>query len=881
MLQKRIAAIEFRVLDPQTIRKMSAIEIKNPETYDKDGYPMEEGLMDAHLGVINPGLRCKTCGQTMHHCPGHFGHFELVRPVIHAEFSKRIEDLLVSTCKECGRIALPKKELEKFAVKAPTMDSEELVKKIRAKAKKKRRCPHCGAMRGEITLDKPTNFYYNKNRIYPSEIREWLEKIPDEDLQLMGYNTKIVKPEWFVLTVLPIPPITIRPSITLESGIKSEDDLTHKLVDIIRINERLRDNIEAGAPQLIIEDLWDLLQYHVTTYFNNQIGGVPPAKHRSGRPLRTITQRLKGKKGRFRHNLTGKRVNFAARSTITPDPYLSINEVGVPEMIAKELTLPESVTEWNLKRMKSLVKNTDLVVSITRPDGIRKRVTSENKAEVAEELAPGYRIERRLMDGDIVMFNRQPSLHRLSMLGHIVRITPDKTLKLNPAVCKPYNADFDGDEMNLHVPQSEEGKAEARELMLVEHNVISPRYGAPIVILAEDGVSGTFLLTNRSTVLNREEAMRLFYEFDIKELPEPDKGKYYSGKLVFSALLPKDLNIEYQSKICEMIKQAGLCEKCVKEACPYDAYVKIVNGRLVCGVIDDRSLGEAKGKLVDVLAREYPPEVIRNFYDKISRVVNQLLTIKGLTVGLDEYEISDRIERIKEKAIKDGLKKAEQIVELYRQKRLKLIPGRTLEESFEMRMMQTMQEAKQKVERELIKEKLQEVLRDPPKFNSTLMIMCGSRGSAVNLTNMMGLWGQASVREGRPKRGFRNRLIAHNKPGDVGAFAGGFIVSNFMKGLSPKEYFYHSIGGRQGEVDTGVSTKVSGYLYRRLANSLKDLSIHADGTVRTGNKRLIEYIYGEDGVFPMHGKMGKAIDIDYAVIKIKAITETKNGKKAR
>jgi DNA-directed RNA polymerase subunit A' len=270
MLVKRIEGIEFSVLSPEQIRKMSAIEIKTPDTYDKDGFPMEGGLMDPHMGVINPSLRCKTCGQKMKQCPGHFGSLELIRPVIHAKFSFKLDELLQATCRECGRIALKDEQIEELKTQIARLSKDDAIKLIVKKTKTKRKCPHCEAERKEILLDKPTNFFIDKDRLYPSQIREWVEKIPEKDLQLFGYDLQRVRPEWFVMTALQIPPITIRPSITLESGIKSEDDLTHKLVDIIRINLRLKDNIDAGAPQLIIEDLWDLLQYHVTTYYDNQ-----------------------------------------------------------------------------------------------------------------------------------------------------------------------------------------------------------------------------------------------------------------------------------------------------------------------------------------------------------------------------------------------------------------------------------------------------------------------------------------------------------------------------------------------------------------------------------------------------------------------------------
>ena len=870
MLMKKIASVQFQVLNPKMIRKMSALEIKTPDTYDKDGYPMEGGLMDPHLGVINPGLRCKTCGQRMKYCPGHFGSLELIRPVIHPEFGKRLEQLMQATCKECGRIALPDDKLEPYRKLLGKESGESIGKRITLKARKIKKCPHCKAEKGTVLLDRPTNFFYEKERIYPTQIREWVEKIPANDIELFGYGAETVRPEWFIFTVMPVPPVSIRPSITLESGIKSEDDLTHKLVDIIRINIRLKDNIDAGAPQLIIEDLWDLLQYHVTTYFDNNTAGVPPAKHRSGRALRTLVQRLKGKKGRFRHNLTGKRVNFAARSTITPDPYILISEVGVPKEIADELTVPEMVTEWNKKEIGEMIKNTNKSVYFVRANETRKKIDETNKEEIIQELEPGVKIERKLDNGDVVLFNRQPSLHRLSMLAHTARIMPDKTFRINPTVCKPYNADFDGDEMNLHVPQTEEGKVEALELMFLRNQVISPRYGAPIIVLDEDGVTGLFILTLKSTEFSREDALNYFYDIGAKEIPKPDRGKNYSGKAIFSAMLPKDLNIEYKTFTCKMLQKTGMCKDCTKEKCAHDGYLKIENGKLVSGVIDKQSLGEGRGRLIDLLARHYPSEVIEKFYADCLRIVSDLLTKKGMTAGLDEYEVTADVEKAKEKIIRETGETAEELVKKFKKGSLEHIPGRGIEESFEIYMMRNASEAKDKIEKAIMKEKMGIVMGKKPVFNTITMILSGSRGSSVNLMNISGFWGQASVRAGRPKRGFQGRLITLNNRNDVGLMAGGFITSNFLEGMDALQYFYHSTGGRQGEVDTGVSTKVSGYLYRRLANSLKDLMVHNDNTVRSASKNIIQYNYGEDGVFPQKTVRGKTIDIDIEFIRMKS-----------
>src|SRR2546425_809593 len=441
-------------------------------------------------------LRCpvcgKTCGGKVDDCPGHFGHIDLAMPVIHVGYVKDIKKLLQATCRKCGRFLLTRQQAQEYMAEMEQV--EELggdvtevgfvTKETAREAQKRQRCPHCGEEQGKVTLDKPTTFREDGHKLTPKEVRERLERIPNEDLPVLGMNPEGARPEWMVLTALLVPPVTVRPAVTLESGDRSEDDLTHKLVDVLRINQRLRENRDAGAPPLIVEDLWELLQYHVTTYFDNQTSGIPPARHRSGRPLKTLVQRLKGKEGRFRSNLSGKRVNFSARTVISPDPILSINEVGVPVEAARELTVPVHVQAYNLDTVKQWVKRgpTPLgplgeyapgVNYVIRPDGRRIRVTEKNAEVVAEAVEIGYTVERQLVDGDIVLFNRQPSLHRMSMMAHEVRVMPHKTFRFNLAVCPPYNADFDGDEMNLHVLQSEEARAEARVLMRVQEHILS------------------------------------------------------------------------------------------------------------------------------------------------------------------------------------------------------------------------------------------------------------------------------------------------------------------------------------------------------------------------------------------------------------------------
>lgn len=875
MSEKIIKGIKFGILSPTEIRQMSVTAIITSEVYDEDGTPIEGGVMDPRLGVIEPGQKCPVCGNTLASCPGHFGHIELVRPVIHVGYVKHIYDFLRVTCRRCGRIKIKEEELERYkriyyAIRNRWPSAtRRLIDYIKKVAIKNMVCPHCGEKQYKIKLDKPYNFNEERKdsivRLTPSEIRERLERIPDSDVELLGYDPKTSRPEWMVLTVLPVPPITIRPSITIESGIRAEDDLTHKLVDIIRINERLKESIEAGAPELIVEDLWDLLQYHVSTYFDNEIPGLPPAKHRSGRPLRTLAQRLKGKEGRFRGNLSGKRVDFSSRTVISPDPNISIDEVGVPQAIAKLLTVPEKVTKMNIERMRQYVINgpdkwpgSNYVI---RPDGKRidLRYVKDRK-ELAASLTPGYTVERHLIDGDIVLFNRQPSLHRISMMAHKVKVLPGRTFRLNLLVCPPYNADFDGDEMNLHVPQSEEAIAEAEEIMLVHKNIITPRYGGPIMGGAQDYISGAYLLTVKTTLLTKEEVTTILGVTDFAgELGEPAilaPKEYYTGKQVVSLFLPKDFNFHGQANISKGPRQ------CKNEVCPHDSFIVIKNGILLEGVLDKKSIGNQQPESVlHWLIKEYGTEYGKWILDNMFKMFIRYVEIRGFTMTLDDVTIPEVALKEIDQIIANGYTKVNELIAQFNEGKLEPIPGRTLEESLEDYILDTL-------------DKLRKDAGDiatkylDPFNNAYIMAITGARGSELNITQMTAMLGQQSVRGERIKRGYMNRTLPHFKPGDKSPDSRGFVHNSFTRGLSPIELFFHAAGGREGLVDTAVKTSQSGYMQRRLINALSDLRIEYDGTVRTLYGEIVEFAYGDDLVHPMYSAHGKSVDINREIERV-------------
>jgi DNA-directed RNA polymerase subunit A' len=927
---KVLGGIDFGLMDPETYRDMSATKVITADTYDDDGYPIDMGLMDPRLGVIDPGLECRTCGAHSGSCNGHFGHIELAAPVIHVGFTKLIRRLLRSTCRECGRLALDDAQRDEFRdryerAKELGDDEHDVLKAAVRQARKASTCPFCGEPQADIKHEKPTTYYevqdvlsgdYSEriaaamqpdeeaddpgtspqelaeetdidldrineimagefrprkedrraienaldvdlteedmNKLMPSDIRDWFEDIPDEDLEVLGIDSEHSRPEWMILTVLPVPPVTTRPSITLDNGQRSEDDLTHKLVDIIRINQRFMENREAGAPQLIIEDLWELLQYHVTTFVDNEISGTPPARHRSGRPLKTLSQRLKGKEGRFRGSLSGKRVNFSARTVISPDPTLSLNEVGVPDRVAKEMTQTLNVTERNVEEARQYVRNGPEAHPganyVRRPDGRRLKVTEKNCEELAEKVEAEWEVNRHLVDGDIVIFNRQPSLHRMSIMAHEVVVMPYKTFRLNTVVCPPYNADFDGDEMNMHALQNEEARAEARVLMRVQEQILSPRFGGNIIGAIQDHISGTYLLTHSNPEFTETQALDLLRATRVDELPEADgvddDGRdYWTGRTLFSELLPDDLTLHFSASTGDD--------------------VVIENGQLIEGTIDEDAVGAFGGEVVDTLTKEYGETRSRVFINEIAALAMRAIMHFGFSIGIDDESIPPEAEEQVDDAIESAYDRVQELIETYEAGELESLPGRGVDETLEMKIMQTLGKARDSAG-EIADQHFGD---DNP---AVVMARSGARGSMLNLTQMAGSVGQQAVRGERINRGYEDRTLSHYKENDLSAEAHGFVENSYRGGLTPQEFFFHAMGGREGLVDTAVRTSKSGYLQRRLINALSELEAQYDGTVRDTSGRIVQFEFGEDGTSPVKVSSGEGdgIDVDDIVDRV-------------
>ena len=1019
MIPKRIAQIRFGLMDPIEIRKMSAVEVKTADTYKDDGHAYRQGLMDPHMGVIEPGLVCPTDNCKYDESPGHFGHIQLELPVMHIGFVNLIKTALKATCSKCSNILLHKENgshpsnpelseqdyfrtrIRDIIVKHGVGSTEfaKIIKEVEKVTTGTSRgvCMHCGEAQGKIALDKPTTFKEKKEakgqsgkdegwrKLNPRDVREWLSGIPSEDLIFIGMD-KQNRPEWIVLKVLPVPPITVRQSITLDSGDRSEDDLTHKLVDVLRINQRLRENRDSGAPQLIVEDLWELLQYHVTTYFDNQTSGIPPARHRSGRTLKTLTQRLKGKEGRFRSNLSGKRVNFCARSVISPDPYLGVNEVGVPTKIAKELTVPIRVTSRNREQMRQMIlRGPDVhpgVNYIIRGDGRRVRINQRSRlinagfrchnpecndetttrfdlhsvlpapnflpglvikpqisiatdgttetsyivddnatlanlrgedehghrlpeddpraklhhrwmwdlaqadkahpeplpehlkvtcphcgspedewgdrTRVEDRLStidrngnpkPGLLVERHLIDGDVAIFNRQPSLHRMSMMVHEVRVMEGHTFRFNLAVCTPYNADFDGDEMNLHVIQSEEARAEAKILMRVQEHILTPRYGGAVIGGIHDHISGAYLLSRPGTLISRRHGLEMLgsinWEGGLPEIVKDANGKEcFRGQDIISLIIPDNIHLRFRSRSNDEV---------------------VVKDGKVEGTLDKRAIGAEDGRLLDAIVQTNGPEEGARFLDEFTRLSIAACTSLGFTTGIDDEDLSaEALDAIIKANVDAGELVQEALGKFGKDGRgYESRPGRTARETLEEDIMVILDQGKQQAG-DVAKDELAQSGSTNAAVN---MAISGARGSMDNLNMMAGSIGQAKVRGKRLERGYNERVLPHFRRGGRAAADRGFISSSFKRGLEPTEFFMLSVSGRESLVDTAVRTAKSGYMQRRLINAMDDLKVYDDDmlSVRNTANRIIQFSYGEDGIDPSRGVHGSPFNIDVIV----------------
>ena len=874
----QIIGMQFSIFSPEEIEKRSVAEIVTQEGYESDN-PKIGGLFDPRMGVLENGKLCPTDKLDNKLCPGYFGHINLAVPVFYIHFFNYLKKIIKCYCWKCSRILLDVNDSElmnNILSKKGINRFNYVYSKIQSN--KSKVCQYCNTINPNTIKKDGTSIARfvaewkiedePKTMIWNAEyILNILKKIIDSDVKLIGMNPLFCRPDWLICQKLPVPPPYVRPSVRNETNTRMEDDITHKLCDILKTNRSLRQKInqsntinDTNIPTNIIEEWSQLLQYHVATLIDNTTPGIPLAQQRSGRPLKSIKERLKSKEGRVRGNLMGKRVDYSARSVITPDPNIKINELGVPKKIAENLTFPEVVTKFNKLRLQSCVENASKwpgakSVYKCKKEQLYSLKQNNNKLN----LEVGDIVNRHLINGDIVLFNRQPSLHKMSMMVHRVVIIKYSSFRLNPSVTTPYNADFDGDEMNMHVPQSIQTALEIDMLASVNTQIISPANHKPIISLVQDTLLGSYLFTNPNVLLSKNQVYGLLSKvtgIDINKLSLPDirkdeevekgfhsyeyinymenreDGKMYwkydlwKGQKLINLILPP---INFKRK-------NGLYEINSKK----ENIVVIKSGKIQSGIMDKTILGGKEQGIIHIIHNDFGYKTCSNFINNIQSLITNYMFNHSFTVGIGDLITNSKTKLSMLNIINEKKKAAIEIIRSIHDGSFENNSSKSNYSEFELKVFSILNEALNETGKNGIKHLSN-------NNNIINIIRSGSKGTPINICQMLACVGQQNVDGKRIPFGFTDRTLPHFHKFDDGPAARGFVENSFLDGLNPTEFFFHAMSGREGVIDTAVKTSETGYIQRRLIKAMEDIKICMDSTVRDANNNIVQFIYGEDG----------------------------------
>ena len=858
---KTINEISFNILTNKEIKKMSAVKndpfgINVPDSYD-NYEPKKGGLVDLRLGTCDPYLPCSTCGLDMMECPGHFGHTDLADPVFIFGFMNHLKSMMQCICLRCSSLLV--EDIKEYLNKFKDLNSRLRFRKIREVTKNVNFCYKCGApvpkikkeikensgsIRillerevGNILIDEKTGEsteMKKKIKEYksPREIYNILRNLSDIDSYILGFDYNI-RPENLIMIRFPVPPICIRPTnkIDIMSSSTMEDSLTLKIADIIKSNLRVRSRKDKQITGTDLtsynnNDFNTLLQYHIATFYDNDSASLPKSEFKTGnKPTKSISDRIKAKSGRVRSNLMGKRVDFSARSVITSDPYIDIDQVGIPLKVAMNMTVPEEVTPYNIKYLTGLVKNgpnkhpgANYIYRKTYVNG--KKINRKFDLRYATKthstrLSYGDIVQRHVIDNDYVLFNRQPTLHKPSMMGHRIHVINRKdcnTFRMNVSVCGPYGADFDGDEMNIHLAQSVQARNELARITNVKFQIIGAKSSNPIIGCIQDTVSGAYLLTEKDLKLSFGDTCNLLCNTSVRSSLNLKKDKIYSGKEIFSNIIPKGIN---SSK---------------------GDFFEIKNGKLINGRLDKSQLSTRKNSIIHYIWDKYGPNMTRHFIDDSQRLILNFLMLNGMTIGYGDVVVKEDLNN--------------KINDYIRTKLISVSYQITEAENDQSKINPDIIELSVQTELSALGANVGKMVYDELDKNNNFynLVKSGAKGNQSNIQKAMGCIGQLNLDGTRIKKKVNKRSLAHFHRDDDTPEARGFVTSNYFVGLKGHHYFFDAMVGREGLIDTAIKTATTGYLSRKLIKGLEDLSVRYDGTVRLANGKVVQYIYGENGV---------------------------------
>ncbi|XP_059472140.1 DNA-directed RNA polymerase I subunit RPA1 [Neocloeon triangulifer] len=762
-----------------------------------------------------------------------------------------------------------------------------------------------GAAKGATVTIRADELRDNMRSIWLNE-QEFLETL----FPVLKRNDMQFPTDLFFLEVLPVIPPNCRPVNKSARGvIEHPQSFTLKVVmqNVIVVQNLLKSmkegdsqlteeakllitKLKGSTPEEKLGLICDEMQSDVDHILDKDTN-----KLTSGDRCFGVKQVVEKKAGLFRMHMMGKRVNFAARTVITPDPNLNVDEIGIPEAFALKLTFPTPVTPWNVDEMRKLVLNGPYkhpgAVLIENENGTisNLREESQRAAWAKRLLAPsefnfkGPKIvHRHLQNGDVLLLNRQPTLHRPSIMAHKARILKrEKTMRLHYANCSSYNADFDGDEMNAHFPQNHVARSEAVNLVNVCQNYLVPKNGTPLSGLIQDHVISGVRLSIRGKFLNRENYQHYVYQGlsgipgKIKLLPPAIlKPKVlWTGKQVISTVLlnvlPKNkppLSLESSAKIGAKAWEKLPPREWICGGTPFknpnemtEAEVIIRHGELLCGVLDKKHYGATPFGLVHCVFELYGGKYSALLLSALAKLFTNYLQNDGFTLGVADILVLRKADKKRSKAINESRMIGDQVVaealecpldtptEKLQQEMKKLF-------SEDVNKYRTIMDRKYKQLLDKYTNEINKVclptglINKFPQNNLQLMVQSGAKGSTVNTMQISCLLGQIELEGKRPPLMVSGKSLPSFLPFDTSPRAGGFIDGRFMTGIQPQEFFFHCMAGREGLIDTAVKTSRSGYLQRCLIKHLEGLSVAYDQTVRDCDGSVIQFYYGEDGM---------------------------------
>ena len=862
-----IQHLQFGILSSQEILDMSVVEITTTKLSDNGS------VYDNRMGTIDNHILCSTCNEDNMKCPGHFGHISLKIPVVHPLFYRFVLQILKCICKRCSRVLISKEVLQLKSNGIPNTP-EEYLTYLTTICEKMSYCTHCHSKQPKLSYSPTDHLIFLiyecaskdesiKTILDEHDMFHLFENIPDEDFEVLRINPKHAHPKNMILYYIPVIPPVSRPYIKCDN-LTCDDDLTIQYIEILKLNKHLANSSISDTKRT---KYIQSLRFRIKSLYDNS---NDKAKHTNGRPMKGFKRRIAGKEGQIRNNIMGKRVNKSARTVIGPDPTLRMDELALPQQIADGLTYPERVNTLNINRLTKivnenkanyLIKNggqsrinlkyatciqgtpvlkTDVIIR----DGEKMvgdttlqvgDVLMRNGEEVQNIVYPhqkhvalniGDIVERKLINGDIVLLNRQPTLHKGSMLAHKVVIRPGKTIRMNLANTKTFNADFDGDEMNIHAPSNPETEAELRFLLSTRKNIISSQSSKPNIVIVQDALLGVYLMTQHRQVIPKHAFFNICckgdhwdtdfilhrsqYIQEIYQKYENDED-IYSGVTLFSMLLPYDFIFDAKK-------------------------INIQQGVLIQGPVTKSSLNGQNG-IIHTLYSDYGEEVCVQFINNVQFIANAWLLYTGFSIGISDC-IATKTNQI-ENVINRCFVEAKTVEENTQDERIK-----------EIRVNAALSKARDHGMRIA-----KEALSSDNNFIST--VTSGSKGDYFNIAQITGLLGQQNFSGKRIEYSLNNntRALPHYSlqklTKEEEYESKGFIKNSFIHGLNPKEFWFHAITGREGITDTAMKTAQSGYVQRRMVKVGEDVRIHHDGTVRGANQQIIQFQYGGDGLDPI------------------------------